>query len=308
MTADFHTKFRPTTLKEILGQKELVKSLQSVLAKKICRAFLLHGPAGCGKTTTARIIASMVGCAADALCEVDAATYSGIDAMRSITETLNFKPIGSDTRVIIIDEAHSLSSSAWQSLLKSVEEPPLGVYWVFCTTNPSKVPETIKTRCACFQFSPVSTDDLVDLLIQVADAEGLPHSDEMLTLIARMSNGSPRKALTSLAKCCSCTTVDEIRTLLQVADEGDVDVIELCRYLSKGTATWEGAMKIVNKFKVRDAESLRIVIVSYMGKVVLGSKNPQQALSVIEAFSTPYPANANFAYFLLSLGTLLLAR
>ena len=140
-----HIKWRPQKLNDVISHAFVVSSLKALLKEKECpHSFLFTGPSGVGKTTLARIVASYLEAA---VLEIDAATNTGIDAMRAVQDMARYKAIDNEKRVVIIDECHALSKQTWQSLLKIVEEPPAHLYWAFCTTEPDKVPATIKTRC-----------------------------------------------------------------------------------------------------------------------------------------------------------------
>src|SRR3989304_1453147 len=144
-----HTKYRPKHFEEVIGQIEIVKSLQNLIETgKMPKSFLFTGPSGTGKTTLARIIANKLGCDIQNIIEVDAATNTGVEDMRVLCEGLRYPAFGLTTvKVAIVDECQEISKSSWSSLLKIIEEPPSHLYFVFCTTEPSKVLDTIKTRC-----------------------------------------------------------------------------------------------------------------------------------------------------------------
>ena len=308
MSVDLALKYRPKNWEDVVGQAGVVKSLRATLKTGGKRSFLFVGPSGTGKTTLARLIARVVGCTGSNILEIDAATYTGIDAMRAVSENTAYKAFGdSPIKVVIIDEAHSLSKQAWQSLLKSVEEPPEHVYWIFCTTEAGKVPKTIETRCAKFTLAPVKSDDLFKLLSRAVQQEGYKTTEEVLDVIVRESLGSPRQALTYLEQCSGCKTARDAKELLQRADE-EGDAIVLPRSLIKGGLTWQKAMKLLEPLREQSAESIRLMILAYFTTVLFGCKTDDSAgrvLTMMDCFSEPYNTSEGFAPLLLSIGQIL---
>lgn len=280
------TKYRPTTLDEVIGHSSVVKSLKKIIKDNTSHAFLFSGSPGIGKTSLARIVASDLGCD---IREVDAASNSGIDEVRELTENMHFKAFGgTGNRAYILDEVHALSKSAFQALLKSVEEPPSHVYWLLCTTEPTKVPASVKTRCNHFGLNPLSVGDISKVLDKASKGEGYALSDEFRSLIVENSEGSPRKALSLLGTLMPAETLAEARKLIH-RDEESPQAIELCRALANNT-NWQDIMEITKSLENQDAEGIRHMVLSYFTKVALNAKNEgaaRKALAVIEAFSTP---------------------
>lgn len=310
MLEDLHVAYRPTDFDEVCGQREVVASLKAVLKKNANHSFLFHGPSGVGKTTLARILAAKLGCDPSNLVEVDAASHTGIDAMRDLTASMQYRPVGTtSTRVYIIDEAHALSRQAWQSLLKSVEEPPSHCYWVFCTTEPTKVPETIRNRCLVYKLNAVRTDDIFELLSDVNESEEMEVPEDVLNICAKHASGSPRLALTALSKVRGCASRKEAAALLAEVLEGDDAVLELCRGLASGKLDWKRAMKLVGDIGDVAPESVRLQVTGYFSKVAAGAASARAAgaaLAVLEAFGQPYPPVNQLYPLMLSLGELLL--
>jgi len=276
----------------VIGQDDVVQSIQSALGKKRGRAFLLTGGSGVGKTTLGRLIAKQVGCSEHDVIEEDGATNTGIDAVRAIQNRLQFKSLTGSARTVIIDESHSLSKAAWQSLLKVLEEPPPDVYWVLCTTESDKVPKTVRTRCLAYDLQPVGVEKIVALLQKVRDAEVLKIRSVGLRLVAEAAEGSPRQALAFLATVGHLKSEQQIRPLLAAGPEEKKEVIDLCRALlacaSGGSTSWKKMTSLLRALSA-PPESTRIVVLRYMAAVALsGSDKSLPALQVMEAFSEPF--------------------
>lgn len=303
MTETLHRKYRPTEFKAVIGQDTIVRSLQDVLAKKTNHTFMLSGPSGTGKTTLARIAAAKLGNRTPT--EIDAATFTGIDDMRQITSVLNYRPLHDDNLVIIIDECQALSKNAWQSLLKSLEEPPAWVYWFLCTTDPAKVPANIQTRCTKYELKEVRVQDLEDLLFDIAKQEDLSCSDDIISSCAREAQGSPRAALVNLGVCASVKNNIEALELLKSAAESR-EAVELVRALIE-RKPWPKIQTILEGLKDQNPESVRHVVRAYVTKVIMGSngKGMTSSLAILEAFSKPFPTSDGISPLVLAVGSLL---
>lgn len=299
-----HLKYRPKTLDEVIGQPAIVASLRKVLAKGEAHAFLFTGSAGCGKTTLARICADMLGVEAANVTEVDAASNSGVDAMREIVSATRYLGFGAKPgRAVIIDEAHNLSKSAWDALLKPMEEPPAHVYFMLCTTNATKVPATIATRCQSYKVLDVPGKALGSLLARVCDAEGYDTPDEVLDRVVGAAMGSPRRALTLLATVAEVEDMADVDDLLAYVDDAP-EVIELCRAIV-ARAGWGDLMTMVKALPVDNAEGTRIVVSRYISSCAMGAKNERAAegfIDMLDAFSQPFNASDGNAPLVRAIG------
>ncbi len=304
MSSVLHDKYRPRLFKHVVGQDRIIESLQKVLKDGSSHSFLFSGPSGVGKTTLARICAKRVGCAARDLIEIDAATHSGVDSMRAVAQSVQYRPLGKgSSKVVIVDEAHGCSKSAWNSALKSLEEPPEHAYWFLCTTEISKVPRTIRTRCTTYSLGLVDKRSLTGLVKQVAESESLGVGGDVIDFIVSEAAGSPRQALVYLATCAGIQSRSQAASLLKIAQESE-PMVELCRLLLKG-GSWKKAASIIEKLEDKNVESVRIVVSNYMARVAIGTTNEQQLIKVLfilECFSQPFNQSDRLAPLLLSTG------
>src|SRR6266581_4399554 len=233
-------KFRPQVIEDVVGQKPIVQTLQNaVQMDRIGHAYLFSGPRGGGKTTTARILAKGLNCVEGQtitpcnrcpsceeitlgksidVFEIDAATNTGVDNIRELRESAKYAPARSRYKIFIIDEVHMLSTSAFNALLKILEEPPPHVVFIMATTERHRVPATILSRCQQFIFRTISAVEIHAHLRQIADREGVKIDDRALSYIVKASEGSMRDAQSLLDQIISFSGQ-------QVLDEDVRDVL-----------------------------------------------------------------------------------
>ncbi|MEK7176950.1 MAG: DNA polymerase III subunit gamma/tau [Patescibacteria group bacterium] len=206
-----YRRYRPEKFGDVVGQDHIVKVLEGALKLgNISHAYLFSGPRGTGKTSVARILAREIGTSANDLVEMDAASNRGIDDVREIRESVNTLPFESKYKVYIIDETHMLTKEAWNAFLKTLEEPPKHVVFIFATTELEKVPETVISRCQTFRFRQPTQAILKDFISSVAKKEGVVLEKEAAELIALLGDGSFRDVHGILEKILSSTSDKKI--------------------------------------------------------------------------------------------------
>ena len=195
-------KYRPTTLDEVCGQNVTVKILKKVIEKQQYKnAYLLAGSSGCGKTTLSRCLARAINDSLDGLIEFDAASQNGIDQIRALVDTASQRSLSSVYKIILLDECHVLSNASWQVLLKTLEECPEYTIFIFCTTEPNKIPVTIQNRMQRFNIAKIGSQEIRDRLIWVCQQEGFINYEDTCELISKLCDGCMREALTMLDQC-----------------------------------------------------------------------------------------------------------
>lgn len=242
-----YRKWRPQSFAEVIGQDSIRQTLQNSLKSgRISHAYLFSGPRGTGKTTIARLLAKGLDCAqgpTDSPCgecsecraiangsslnviEVDGASNRGIDEIRELREQVRLAPVGAKYKVYIIDEVHMLTTEAFNALLKTLEEPPSHVVFIFATTDLHKVPATILSRCQRYDFKRLAMPELVEGLKNVVAGESVTAEEAALTMIAKHAQGGMRDALSILEQCITYTdtlTVETTADVLGVAPEEEV--------------------------------------------------------------------------------------
>ena len=261
MSLALYRKYRPDTFDKVSGQFSTVTTIKNqIITNRIAHAYLFCGLKGSGKTSIARILSKAVNCEnpinGNPCCkcenclrennpdiiEIDAASNNGVDDARELIDRVRYKPIYSKYKVYIIDEVHMLTTSAFNALLKTLEEPPEHVIFILATTEFTKVPDTIKSRCQIFTFGRISKDDIVDNLKDILSKENIGYfNDEDLSFIAEKADGSMRDAISILDQCITChgiaenvmsqpplVTVEELREMFGEVDIWTIEKLSKC--------------------------------------------------------------------------------
>lgn len=210
-------KYRPKKLSEITEQKSIVKILEQELAtNQVKNCYLFSGKSGGGKTTAARALAAAINNNVGEPIEIDAASNSSVENVRNIIKSAQERSIDSKYKVYIIDECHALSNQAWQAFLKCIEEPPEFTIFIFCTTDPQKIPATILNRVERFNFNKITTTGIESRLRYICQQENFSNYEESIKYISRISDGGMRDAIALLEKCSSYSKDLNINNVLYV--------------------------------------------------------------------------------------------
>ncbi|NDE47342.1 MAG: DNA polymerase III subunit gamma/tau, partial [Betaproteobacteria bacterium] len=273
-------KYRPRTFAELVGQEHVVKTLSNAIAEgRLAHAFLFVGPRGIGKTSTARILAKALNCSKgprvdfdpdEDICkeiaegrsldvlEIDGASNRGINEIKDLRESVPYAPARGKFKIYIIDEVHMLTGEAFNALLKTLEEPPAHVKFIFATTEVQKLPATILSRCQRFDLRRIPDPVVAAHLRKIADAEKIKITDEALVLIARQAEGGLRDAESALEQLVSFAgksiTLDHVLEVFGLA--GPIETRSLASAILAGDA--EAALAKIHDFKARHRDPLRV--------------------------------------------------
>lgn len=286
---ELYKKYRPKTLKGVVGQTSAIASLQRLVEQnKIPHALLLTGPSGCGKTTIGRILRDILGCGKTDYMEVNSADFKGIDTIREIRRMVNLSPIAGKCRIWMIDEAHKLTSDAQNALLKLLEDTPSHVYFILATTDPHKIIKTIHTRCSEVKLQALNTKELERIIQRTVDKLGKQITPEVLQEIAEAAEGSGRKALVILEQVICLDTEQEQLAAIQATTLNKDAAIDLARALVNPRADWKQVAAILKNIN-DEPEAVRYLVLGYCRAILLsGGPLASRAFTIIDIFSSNF--------------------
>lgn len=216
MAQSLAVKYRPKTFEDTLSQSSVIKILQRQLElNQYTNCYLFSGPSGCGKTTLARIFGNYINNNRGTLIEIDGASNNGVEAVRAIIDDAKERSIDSEYKIFIVDECHMITTQAWNAFLKCIEEPPKYTIFMFCTTNPEKIPATIQNRVMRLNLSKVNIDLIKNRLLKICELEGFSNYIQACDFIAKLSAGGVRDAISLLEKCANYSSDLNINNVLE---------------------------------------------------------------------------------------------
>lgn len=261
---NLYRKYRPNTLAEVVGQTNIVQTLENEISmNKLTHAYLFSGPRGCGKTSIAKIFSKLVNDVTIDnsyvdIWEMDAASNNGVEEIRKVIESVNYLPVELKYKVYIIDEVHMLSKAAFNALLKTLEEPPAYAIFILATTEIQKIPPTIISRCQRFDFNRISIDDMVKRMSEILSIENITYEEDALIKVASLADGAMRDALSILESVISnsgSVTVDNINKVLNIVDKLSID--KILNYIDNKDVV--SVINLYEELKIKGIDDIRFL-------------------------------------------------
>lgn len=294
MADGLYQRYRPRTLDDLVGQPVAVKTIRG-FGKKIPHTLLMQGGSGTGKTTTARIIATMLGCPPEnrfSYSEINCgAVESPLDKVREIRGDMTGAPLGADCRVYVLDEVQTWARSkgSQEALLKMLEDTPEGVYFILATTDPKRVIAAVLNRCTKITFHAVKPVDLTALVKRVAAAERLDVAPDVIAAVVEAANGSPRAALVELERIAGMDPADRLGAVSVAGlEKAAFDLVrELIPF--RGAPTWAKVAAVLTALEDDDPEGLRqMVLACARNRLLKGGADAPMCYKTIRCLDTPY--------------------
>ena len=288
---ELYKAYRPVNFDEVVGNESTIKSIkQKIKSKTLPHFILLTGPSGCGKTTVARILKTELGCGDDDFLEFNCANRNGVELAREIERDYRKKPIGGGIRIYYLDEAHSLTTACESSLLKPLEDTPEHCYFIFATTDPQKILNTIKTRATEYKFSALTFAQMKELIEEIVEVEEKELSPEIIGDIFECCGGSARLALVLLDKIIDLNT-EEQKDVLEEAKRTEASSFELLKGLMCwGSSGWAPVARALAN-NTDDPEGIRRYLRSCAMNQLMDpskSKNHDRSFAILQCTETMF--------------------
>ena len=309
MAESLAVKYRPKDWSEVCGQSSVMRILTRQLELgELKNVYLFSGASGCGKTTLARIFANKINNYVGTINEIDAASNNGVDNVKAIIKSAQERSIDSKYKIFIVDECHMITTQGWNAFLKCIEEPPSFTIFIFCTTDPQKIPATILNRVQRFNITRINTDKVRERLAYICMQEGFTNYDESVDYIAKLCDGGMRDAISTLEKCAGYSTDLSINNVLEALGNYSYDTFfDLINSVIDGK---EGdVFKILDEF-YRAGNDLRLFVDMFLSfcldvskYIVFQSTNMIKIPSSMEgrlANSTNFADSLNYYMFIVN--------
>ena len=285
-----HTKCRPLTFDRFIGNTSTVNSLKSKLLQgALHHSLLFQGPSGCGKTTLARILKAELQCSDFDFVEINMGNIGGVATAREIIRNIKLKPMDGPCRIYLLDEVQQATKDFQNALLKPLEDTPSYAYFILCTTDPQRLLLTIRNRCATYEVTKLSDDQIAGLIERTAEEEGKSVDNEVVTDILIAADGCPRQAMVILDQIIDLDPRRQRRAIKSYIGQ-EAATIELCQALLN-SQPWAVVQDILKGLE-EEPEKVRRAVIGYMAAVAVKSdrnmKKVRRAAEVFAAFEKPF--------------------